>query len=257
MVAPRWAAEPVFKIDTSNHEPGAPRLHGGRKRRRKSRSRSDPLLDAAGNLYGTTLGGGSGGQGIVFKIDITNHETVLYTFTGGNDGGGPAAGSIRDAAGNLYGTTAGGGSSGQGAVFKIDTTNHETVLYSFTGGSDGGSPLARTWSGMSPETSMARHPARRDPVALRWACGTHLQDRPIPIMKTTIYSFTGGRRRSKFHGRPARLDATGNLYGTAYQERGICNRARAAAPCLSFRWTTTSNFAVLNGNNTTSTAIRQ
>ena len=53
---------------------------------------------------------------------------MLYTFTGGNDGAGPDAGVIGDAAGNFYGTTFGGGAAGQGVVYKLDQTGHQTVL---------------------------------------------------------------------------------------------------------------------------------
>ena len=60
--------------------------------------------------------------------------TVLYSFTGSSDGGDPYAGLLRDAAGNLYGTTEFGGSSNDGVVFKISKTGKETVLHSFTGG---------------------------------------------------------------------------------------------------------------------------
>jgi len=61
--------------------------------------------DSAGNLYGTTLGGGASDAGVVFKLDRTGTETVLYNFTGGADGSETSAGLIRDSAGNLYGTT--------------------------------------------------------------------------------------------------------------------------------------------------------
>jgi uncharacterized repeat protein (TIGR03803 family) len=70
-----------------------------------------PLIrDVSGNLYGTTtLGGGSCDCGTLFKLDPSRHETVLYRFTGGADGGFPpdAAALARDAEGNLYGTTGG------------------------------------------------------------------------------------------------------------------------------------------------------
>ena len=99
------------------------------------------IRDSAGNFYGTTNGGGASGAGVVFKLDTSGNETVLYSFTGGADGGYPLAGVIRDSAGNLYGTTNGGGASGAGVVFKIDTSGNETALYSFTGGADGGYPL--------------------------------------------------------------------------------------------------------------------
>jgi uncharacterized repeat protein (TIGR03803 family) len=98
--------------------------------------------DSAGNLYGTTEGGGASGAGVVFKLDKTG-ETVLYSFKASpTDGGMPMAGLIRDSAGNLYGTTTAGGASDQGTVFKLDPIGTETVLYSFTGGGDGGRPYA-------------------------------------------------------------------------------------------------------------------
>jgi uncharacterized repeat protein (TIGR03803 family) len=102
------------------------------------------VSDAAGNLYGTTNGGGSSscGCGVVFKLapnpDGTWTEHVLHTFTGGIDGGNPMfAGVILDAAGNLYGTTYSGGSSDVGVVFKLapnpDGTWTEHVLHAFLG----------------------------------------------------------------------------------------------------------------------------
>jgi len=109
-----------------------------------------PLIaDSAGNLYGTTTGGGGGpgasGQGVVFKLSPDGTETVLHSFTLGSGGGGPLAGLIADSAGNLYGTTQVGGASGQGVVFKLAPNGTggwtESVLYSFTGGSDGGQPF--------------------------------------------------------------------------------------------------------------------
>lgn len=114
-------------------------------------------LDSKGNLYGTTAYGGDmnvqcgfgpGGCGVVFRVTPQGHETVLHRFTGGKDGGQPMAGLIRDSAGNLYGTTSAGGLTGCypfptcGVVFKIDSANKETVLYSFTGQSDGNYPQA-------------------------------------------------------------------------------------------------------------------
>ena len=80
-------------------------------------------------------------QGVVYKLDLTGHETVLYSFTGQADGGHPYAGVIRDSTGNLYGTTTYGG-TGAGVVYKLDNADHETVLYSFTGAADGGYPNA-------------------------------------------------------------------------------------------------------------------
>lgn len=116
------------------------------------------IRDASGNLFGTTYQGGTGhceesgtsvialptetGCGTIFMLDTAGKETVLYSFTGEPDGALPLAGLVRDAAGNFYGTTYIGGASGAGTVFKLDTMGAETILYSFTGGPDGGHPEA-------------------------------------------------------------------------------------------------------------------
>jgi uncharacterized repeat protein (TIGR03803 family) len=100
------------------------------------------VRDSAGNLFGTTLAGGTSGGGTVFKVDSAGKETVLYSFTNGADGGYPYAGLVRDGAGNLYGTTSTGGAHFSGTVFKVDSTGKETVLHSFTNGADGGYPYA-------------------------------------------------------------------------------------------------------------------
>ena len=104
------------------------------------------IEDAKGNLYGTTSGGGSSGYGTVFELSKDGTEMVLYSFAGGpSDGQWPEAELLMDAAGNLYSTTSAGGATrcegyGCGTVFKLDTNGKETVLYSFTGGTDGGYP---------------------------------------------------------------------------------------------------------------------
>ena len=100
------------------------------------------ISDSSGNLYGTTFSGGRAGAGVLYKIDTSGHETVLYNFTGGSDGGYPCAGVIRDSAGNFYGTTLRGGTAGAGVVYKLDAGGHETVPYNFTGGADGAYPQA-------------------------------------------------------------------------------------------------------------------
>ena len=97
------------------------------------------VRDPAGNMYGTTTGGGTFGAGVVFKIDSGGTFNVLYGFTGGADGGTPSAGLVLDPAGNLYGTAIAGGASRQGVVFRIDPAHQETVLHSFNG-IDGGVP---------------------------------------------------------------------------------------------------------------------
>jgi len=101
--------------------------------------------DSVGNLYGTTYYGGASNFGTVFKLDKTRTLTVLHSFTGGTEGKNPEAGLIRDAAGNLYGTTLFGGegcnSDGCGTVFKVDKDGTETVLYAFASGTSGAGPM--------------------------------------------------------------------------------------------------------------------
>ena len=121
------------------------------------------IMDSAGNLYGTTVRGGSssncnvGGEaigcGTVFKLSPpttgnTWSETVLHSFGGSpDDGAAPYAGLVRDSSGNLYGTTLAGGSSsncniglgeGCGTAFKLDASGNVTA-YSFTGPTTAGS----------------------------------------------------------------------------------------------------------------------
>ena len=99
------------------------------------------LLVIGTSLYGTTRFGGSPpSQGIVFSLNKNNVETILHRFTGTPDGANPSTTLIKDAAGNLYGTTVNGGAFGFGTVFKLTTGGKETILYSFTGGVDGAHP---------------------------------------------------------------------------------------------------------------------
>jgi hypothetical protein len=108
------------------------------------------IIDSKGNLYGTTLEGGSTGNGVAFELapnpDNTWAETVLHSFCpegGGcsNDGGNPAAALLMDQAGNLYGTTGYGGAYSGGIVFELipnqnKTTWSEVVLYNFCSAGD-------------------------------------------------------------------------------------------------------------------------
>jgi uncharacterized repeat protein (TIGR03803 family) len=69
------------------------------------------IMDAAGNLYGTTYVGGGHGYGTVFKLEPSGTETVLHSFTDGADGSLPSGNLIIDADGNLYGVADYGGNS--------------------------------------------------------------------------------------------------------------------------------------------------
>jgi uncharacterized repeat protein (TIGR03803 family) len=104
------------------------------------------IVDKAGNLYGTTHEGGADDAGAVFRLAPDGSETVLYSFNGGSYAWYPN-GLIEDREGNFYGATQYGGSAncfdnGCGSVFELAPDGTGTVLYAFTGGSDGGWPYA-------------------------------------------------------------------------------------------------------------------
>jgi uncharacterized repeat protein (TIGR03803 family) len=94
-----------------------------------------------GALYGTTFD--DGGAGTVYKFDVkTGRYSLLHQFTGGTDGGVASSG-LTPLGGKLYGVTEEGGADGHGTIYSIDpATGSETVVYSFTGGTDGDLPYA-------------------------------------------------------------------------------------------------------------------
>jgi uncharacterized repeat protein (TIGR03803 family) len=95
-----------------------------------------------GNFYGSTSQGGVSGAGTIFQLTPSGALTVLYAFTGVDDGAYPYAGVVQGTDGNFYGTTYLGGVSGAGTVFQLTPVGTVTVLYAFTGGADGAYPYA-------------------------------------------------------------------------------------------------------------------
>jgi uncharacterized repeat protein (TIGR03803 family) len=201
------------------------------------------VFDAAGNLYGATAAGGAYGYGVIFKLvpntDGTWTESVLYSFTGGPDGAYPFAGPIFDSAGNLYGTTSGGGfgscsnayTKGCGVVFELapnlDGSWTESVLYSFTGGADGAQPEARltfdTAGNLYGTTDAGglhlSGPCPYNPFGYNYdnGCGVAFQLTPNSDgswTESVLHRFTGGWDGGTEIG-PLIFDAAGNLYGTA------------------------------------------
>jgi uncharacterized repeat protein (TIGR03803 family) len=113
---------------------------------------TDLVMDAGGNIYGTSVQGGDFGSGTVWELSPSGSgwtHSVLYSFTGGADGGEPYKGVTLDASGNLYGTAVTGGSGscegGCGVAYKLtnnDGTWTQSVIHAFTGGNDGSGPGA-------------------------------------------------------------------------------------------------------------------
>jgi len=162
------------------------------------------IADSAGNLYGTTEGGGASNAGVVFKLDTAGTETVLHSFTGGADGANPYAGLIRDSAGNLYGTTEAGGVSNFGVVFKLDKTG-ETVLHSFTGGADGANPYAGLLQDSAGNLYGTTLEGGTNDIGVVFKVDT-------TGTETVLYSFTIRNGKYPYAGLIA--DPAGNLYGT-------------------------------------------
>ena len=134
----------IFKLDASGHETVLYRFTGAAD---GSSPYSGVILDETGNLYGTTVGGGGSGggfgPGVVYKLDNSGTYTVLHTFS--DEGGVTSyAPLVRDANGNLYGTTILGGYRNFGTVFRLEPSGRYRVLHSFLGGRDRG----RNYSGL-------------------------------------------------------------------------------------------------------------
>ena len=106
---------------------------------------SELIQASDGNLYGTTLGGGSGGSGTVFKTTLQGTLTTLHSFLA-NEGSGPN-GLVEAIDGNLYGTTRVGGLPNYGTIFEINLDGRFTSLYQFSGSDDGARPWAALTSG--------------------------------------------------------------------------------------------------------------
>jgi uncharacterized repeat protein (TIGR03803 family) len=108
-----------------------------------------------GYLYGTTGNGGTNNLGTVFTISTNGTYTNLYSFIGGNDGASPVSGLVQGSDGYLYGTTYGGGSSGNGTVFAINTNGTGfTTLYHFSAGSTNSSGVYTNSDGANPQAGL-------------------------------------------------------------------------------------------------------
>lgn len=181
------------------------------------------IHDAQGHLYGTAHNDDSGPGGTVYRLSPGRNgqykETVLYVFTGSTDGSFPSGGLVRDANGNIYGNTAAGGDldcempNGCGVVFKLSNKDKETVVYSFTGGSDGANP----YGGMIQDAKGNFYGATSEGGGGGCngsGCGTVFKLNQAGH-ENVLYSFAGA------NGEPDTPngvieDSKGNLYGTTF-----------------------------------------
>jgi uncharacterized repeat protein (TIGR03803 family) len=187
-----------------------------------------PLIeDSTGNFYGTTLMGGNGdGQedgccGTVFKLSTTRTETILHAFTGSPDGADPfyGEGLVMDTSGNLYGATVEGGtgdcppfvnsSPGCGTVYEISTDGTESVLHSFTAGTDGSYPkgsLVRDNFGTLYGTTLSGGSSNCGVVFALASDGT----------ETLLHTFMGGEKDGCAPSSGLVAGKGGTFYGTTF-----------------------------------------
>ena len=176
------------------------------------------VIDSSGVLYGTTLGGGNG-VGTVFSLTPSPSgykEHVLYAFQGGSDGSQPRGTLLLDKSGSLYGTTTSGGAFSAGTVFTLMRSGSaytEKLLYSFTGGIDGGNPAAGVVAhhgSLYGTTSNGGSGCGSSGV-----CGTVFELTPAKggYSEKVLHSFTG-RSDGGAPEAPVTFDATGTMYGT-------------------------------------------
>jgi uncharacterized repeat protein (TIGR03803 family) len=191
--------------------------------------RGSLVFDKAGNLYGTTEAKGEFGYGTVFELTPptsgeTWTEAILYSFGSGADAESPASG-LTIAGGLLYGTTYYGGKSGAGAVFKVTPPRKaggawtETVLYSFTGGSDGGGPSA------SPAVSSSGVLYGTAGTGGLYGNGVVYELSPpaegsTEWTETVLHNFPEGKDDGLSPSAAVILDKQGNLYGTTSASSG-------------------------------------
>jgi len=212
------------------------------------------VVDASGNVYGAALYGGNANPtcvnaacGVIFELSPPTAsggawtETVLYSFTGGADGGNPNGHLVFDTKGNLYGTALAGGivngacpgapegdiQSGCGVVFRLEppkTTGGawtEQVLYSFTGAADGASPgsgVTLDLHGNLFGTTALGGDTAGCPSAVSGAdagCGVvyELSRSAGSVVESVLYAFTGGKDGA-YPSEALLLNRKGVLYGT-------------------------------------------
>jgi uncharacterized repeat protein (TIGR03803 family) len=184
------------------------------------------ISDQAGNLYGTTQAGGPPGFGVVYKLTPTSSgpwkETILHDFNGGpSDGATPDATLVQDSAGNLYGTTIYGGINpdptcpadcGFGVVFELTPTADgpwkETILYRFTGKTDGANPAA----GVIQDSAGNLYGTTTGGGIYTFGTAFKLSPTATGWKETVLRSFGDLDGIAPFA--PLAFDSAGNLYGT-------------------------------------------
>ena len=180
------------------------------------------VMDPAGNLYGTTVYGGSSFRGNVYQLSQSSGvwtQNIIHTFNDA-DGSTPFAGLVRDAAGNLFGAAYGGGTSDWGTIYRLSQQPNGTwnfkLIYSFAGTADGGSPYsALTLDPRGNLYGTANHGGNT--ATCTNGCGAVFKfaRSGSSFTESVLYTFTGAQDGANPYSNLI-FDRAGNLYGTAY-----------------------------------------
>jgi uncharacterized repeat protein (TIGR03803 family) len=201
--------------------------------------------DSQENLYGVTLQGGHYAKGSVFELTSSGAEKTLHSFGGVGDGFDPYGAVTIDSAGNLYGNTSFGGETGYGIIYKLTPSGSETILYSFTGSTDGGEPSASPIldSAGNLYGTAAIGGDLSCPLDPGVGCGT-VWKLDTSGNLTVLYSFTGSTDGA-FPEAGLVMDPSSNLYGDA--DRGGNLSCTAPDGCgVVFEIDSSGNFTVLH-----------
>jgi uncharacterized repeat protein (TIGR03803 family) len=178
------------------------------------------ILDGAGNLYGTTCAGGNNQYGTVFELKRTKNgwaEFILHSFRNSPDGECPTSKLLRDSAGNLYGTTNGGGAHGNGTVFelshKFGAAWEEKILYNFASNN-----YSNVVSTLVSDAAGNLYGTTQNGGSYYYY-GTVFEVSPQAggtWTGTTLHSFNHDNNVDGFYPYGVVFDGQGNLYGTTY-----------------------------------------
>ena len=172
-----------------------------------------PVFDKAGNLYGTTVGGGYYGNGAVFKLAGSTLTTLHSFYQAGGDGYNPYSGVALDTKGNVYGSAPGGGAYGYGVLYEITAAGQYSILYNFTGGADGGTPR----NALVYKSGKLYGTAQSGGAGCTWGCGVIFEYTLAKGKKagyeTVLHTFNGTDGLYPLYGALV-FDKLGNIYGT-------------------------------------------
>lgn len=212
------------------------------------------VMDKKGNVYGTTIQGGTHNAGTVFQLNATGAAKILHSFDNtGTDGFYPYGGLVMDTKGNLYGTTTAGGTYNGGTVFELGPNGTETILHNFGNGVDGNAPAVglvidaegnlygtTNYGGANSSCNGGR------------GCGTAFE-LSTNGTETILYNFGASGTDGYYPYAGLVMDTKGNLYGTTALG-GANSSCNAGSGCgTAFKLTANGTETILHSFGATET----